>query len=167
MTGPGERPPGAEAGAPTPTPARPPGADGMARAVDAFADGLECVVVTALVFLMGAVVLLAMIELAWIIARDVLSPPVIILELHELLDIFGFFLLILIGLELLETVKAYLAEHVVHVNLVVEVALIAIARKVIVLDVKEHSPITLIGIAALILALAAAHHLQRRHARRV
>jgi uncharacterized membrane protein (DUF373 family) len=37
----------------------------------------------------------------------------------------------LIGIELLETIKAYLLEKVVHVEIVIEVALIAIARKVI------------------------------------
>ncbi|HZR81112.1 MAG TPA: phosphate-starvation-inducible PsiE family protein [Candidatus Binatia bacterium] len=130
------------------------------------ADRIERLVVTALLLMMSVVVVLATVELGWIIARDVFSPPVVILELPELLDIFGFFLVILIGLELLETVKAYLTEHVVHVELVVEVALIAVARKVIVLDVKEYSPLTLLGVAAIILALAIAYHLQRRRFRK-
>jgi uncharacterized membrane protein (DUF373 family) len=79
-----------------------------------------------------------------------------------LLDIFGYFLLILIGVELLETIKAYLSEHVVHVEIVLEVALVAIARKVIILDVKELPSLTLIGIAAVIVALAAAYYLEKR-----
>ena len=44
----------------------------------------------------------------------------------------GFFLLVLIGIELLETIKAYLLTNVIHVEIVLEVALIAIARKVII-----------------------------------
>src|SRR5581483_5418604 len=134
--------------------------------VTRLADRIERLVVTALLLMMSVVVVLATVELGWIIAREVYSPPVVILELPELLDIFGFFLVILIGLELLETVKAYLTEHVVHVELVVEVALIAVARKVIVLDVKESSPLTLLGVAAIILALAIAYHLQRRRFRK-
>ncbi len=52
--------------------------------------------------------------------------------LINLPEIFGFFMLILIGIELLETIRAYLVENVVHVEVVIEVALIAIARKVII-----------------------------------
>ena len=62
-------------------------------------------------------------------------------------------MLVLIGLELLETIRAYISEHVVHAEVVIEVAIIAIARKVIILDVKELDPLALIGIAAIIVAL--------------
>ena len=74
----------------------------------------------------------------------------------ELLDIFGFFLLVLIGIELLETIKAYLVESVVHVEVVLEVAIIAIARKVIILDLEKYDGLTLLGTAGLIAAVAAA-----------
>lgn len=96
------------------------------------------------------------------LARDVLSPPVFLLEVDELLGIFGFFLLVLIGIELLETIKAYVEEHVVHAEVVLEVAMIAIARKVITLEVKETPSLTLIGISAIILALAVAFFIVKR-----
>jgi len=116
----------------------------------------------ALIVLMSIVVLLAALELAWLLVHDILSPPLLILELDELLNIFGFFMLILIGLELLETIRAYLAEHVVHAEVVVEVAIIAIARKVIILDIKEYESLSLIGIAAIIVALAVAFVMIKR-----
>jgi len=122
----------------------------------------ERVIVYSLIAMMMVVVLLATAELGWIIVKDIVSPPRFLLEIDEVLDIFGFFLLILIGVELLDTIKAYLSEHVVHTEIVLEVALIAIARKVIILDVKELSPLTLVGIAALVITLAAAYHLERR-----
>lgn len=125
----------------------------------------ERAVVLSLMVMMMAVVSLSVVELGWIIVKDVMSPPVVILEIDELLEIFGFFLLVLIGVELLETIKAYLRENVVHVEIVLEVALIAIARKVIVLDVTKYSGMTLLAIAAIVLALAAAYHLQRRGGR--
>ena len=109
-----------------------------------------------LIVFMALVVLLATVELGWLIIKDILTPPVILLEIEELLDIFGMFLLVLIGVELLETIKAYVKESVVHVDVVLTVAMIAIARKVIILDVKELPSTTLLGIAAIILALAAA-----------
>ena len=77
-------------------------------------------------------------------------------------EIFGFFLILLIGVELLETIKAYLSENVVHSEIVLEVALIAIARKVITLNVKEYEPMTLIGIAALIFTISVSYFFIRR-----
>lgn len=124
--------------------------------------GFEKVIIIALMVMMAGVVALATVELAWLLVLDVISPPILMLEVDELLDLFGFFLLILIGVELLETIKAYLQSHVVHVEVVLEVALIAIARKVIILDVSGYPPLTLVGIAALILALALGYHLECR-----
>jgi uncharacterized membrane protein (DUF373 family) len=112
--------------------------------------------------MLAVVIFLATINLAWVILQDILSSPWYLFKVDALLDIFGFVLLILIGIELLETIKAYFAEHVVHVEVVLEVALIAVARKVIILDVKEYSPQTLFAIAALITALAVGYYLERR-----
>jgi uncharacterized membrane protein (DUF373 family) len=114
----------------------------------------ERVIIVALIIMMGMVVLLATVELAFILVKDIVSPPVFILEIDELLDIFGLFLLVLIGIELLETVKAYLVENVIRVHVVFTVALIAISRKVIILDVKETHSLKLAGIAAIIIALS-------------
>lgn len=126
-----------------------------------FLRGFERLIIIALIAMMGVVILLSTVELGWKIVQDVITPPVLLLEIEELLDIFGFFLLILIGVELLETIKAYWSEHVVHVEIVLEVALMAVARKVIILDVKELPSLTLIGIAAIIVALAVAFWLER------
>jgi uncharacterized membrane protein (DUF373 family) len=122
----------------------------------------ERIIVHALIVMMILTVLLTTIELGWIIIKDIVTPPIILLEIDELLEIFGFFLLALIGVELLETIKAYLNERVVHVEVVVEVALIAIARKVIIVDLDKYNDLTLVGIAALILAIAAAIYAIRR-----
>lgn len=119
-------------------------------------------VIGVLIGLMALVILVSTIELAVLIVRDIIAPPRLWLGIDQLFEIFGFFLVLLIGVELLETIKAYLMEHVVHSEIVLEVGLIAIARKVIILDVKEYAPMTLVGIAALILAIALAYALIRR-----
>lgn len=127
-----------------------------------FLKQFERAIVISLIGMMIVVVFLSTIELGWIIVKDIFTPPVILLEISELLDIFGFFLLILIGVELLETIKAYLSEGVVHVEVVLMVALIAIARKVIILDLKDLPSLALFGIAALILAISVAYFLVKR-----
>jgi uncharacterized membrane protein (DUF373 family) len=122
----------------------------------------EKVIVLALLVMMSIVVLLATIELAYILAKDIFSPPLFILEIEELLELFGLFLLVLIGVELLETVRAYLAESVVHAHVVFMVAIIAIGRKVIILDIYKLKAETLIGIAAIVIALSLGYFLVRR-----
>jgi uncharacterized membrane protein (DUF373 family) len=74
-------------------------------------------------------------------------------------------MLILIGIELLETIKAYLTEKVVHSEIVLEVALIAITRKVIILDVKAYDGLTILGVAALIVSIAVAYYFLKRSSR--
>jgi uncharacterized membrane protein (DUF373 family) len=122
-----------------------------------FLKNFERIVIFLLIIMMVFVVLISTLELGYIIFREIVSPPVLWLEINQLLDIFGFFMLILIGIELLETIKAYLIEKLVHSEIVLEVALIAIARKVIILDVKEYTGLTMIGIAALIVSIAVAY----------
>lgn len=119
-------------------------------------------IVIALTVMMGFTILLATIELAWLIIKDVITPPVILLEIHELLDIFGLFLLVLLGIELISTLKAYLTQNEVHVEVVFAVALIAVGRKVIILDVEKISSFSLIGIASIILSLSIGYLLVKR-----
>lgn len=127
-----------------------------------YLDTFQKIIITVLTALMGLVVLLATLELVYIIALDILSPPFILLDANELLSIFGYFLLILIGIELLETFRIYLQEHAINVQVVFLVAMIAIARKVIILEVDEIQSLTLIGIGFIIIALASGYYLVKK-----
>jgi uncharacterized membrane protein (DUF373 family) len=119
-------------------------------------------IVIALTVMMGFTILLATIELAWLIIKDVITPPIILLEINELLDIFGLFLLVLLGIELISTLKAYLTENEIHVEVVFAVALIAVGRKVIILDVEKISSLSLMGIASIIISLSIGYFLVKR-----
>ncbi len=106
-----------------------------------------------LVFMMLAI-LVATIDLGRQLLQALLAKPFLLLDVTEVSSIFGFVFMVLIGLELLETVKTYLSKEQLHVEVVFLVAMIAIARKVILLDVKHLEAPVLYGIAAIILALA-------------
>ena len=125
----------------------------------------EHAVIQLLIYMMAVIIVISTIELGYLLVKDIVSPPVFFLEIDELLELFGFFLLILIGIELLETIKAYLQDKVVHSETVLEVALIAIARKVIILDFKEYDSIVIVGIAALIVAISGSYYILRRKIR--
>lgn len=92
---------------------------------------------------------------------DLARPPFDLLSISEMIDLFIFFLMILIGLELLDTVKSYLTEHTIRVEAVFMVAMIALTRKVIIMEYKDVLPLTLMGIALLVIALAAGYWLTR------
>jgi uncharacterized membrane protein (DUF373 family) len=95
------------------------------------------------------------VELAVIIVQRMLSakPQLFLLDISEMLDIFGFFMMVLIGLELIESIKVYLVDESIHIEIICLVAIVAVARKVIILDVYKLPPVTLLGVAAIILAL--------------
>ena len=121
------------------------------------------IITLVLVALMAVVLLLSTVELAWVIVKDAITPPILLLEIGELLEIFGLFMLVLIGIELLDTIaKTYMGESTDHAQIVMAVAIIAIARKVIILDVKDLSGLALVGIAAIILALSIGYYLIKK-----
>jgi uncharacterized membrane protein (DUF373 family) len=118
---------------------------------------LEHAVSLVLLGLMGVVVVLAALELGVTIVKDIVAPPVLFLGIDRLLDIFGKFLLVLIGIELLETMRVFAAEGELRVKVVLTVAMIAIARKIIVLEPDHVSNATMVGIAAVLVALSIAY----------
>lgn len=133
----------------------------MLRALDRF----ENVVHHALLFMLACVVLLATFELGWLIVKDTLTPPLFLLEVDELLELFGQFLLVLIGLELIHSMKIYIEHREYHLEAVLAVALIAVARKIITVDAKALPEGTLLGIAAIVVALVLGYYVMRRSRR--
>ena len=113
---------------------------------------VQMFIVLALSGMLVIVVLLSTVHLGSLIAEEVWKPPRFLIPVQGLLEIFGYFLLVLIGVELLETLKAYVKKDVIHIRVVLEVALIAMARKVIIEEPNVVPSLTLFGIAALILA---------------
>ena len=122
----------------------------------------EKMIIFSLLVMMVLVLFLSTLDLAWIIIKDIITPPVFLLDIDELLEIFGLVMLVLIGIELMQTMaKTYLSQSVDHAQIVMAVAIIAIARKVIILDVKELPGLSLLGIAAIILALSIGYFLMK------
>jgi uncharacterized membrane protein (DUF373 family) len=118
--------------------------------------------VLTLAAMLVVVMVLSTIHLGVLIWGEIMKPPRFLIPVQGLLEIFGYFLLVLIGVELIETLKAYVQKDTIHVRVVLEVALIAMARKVIIEEPNTVPGLTLFGIAALILALGIAFHFERQ-----
>jgi uncharacterized membrane protein (DUF373 family) len=75
---------------------------------------------------------------------------------------FSGILLVLLGLELLDTVKVYFREHTMRVEVILLVGLIAMGRHVLEIDLHHIEPLILFGFSGLLLALAVSYYLVKR-----
>lgn len=103
--------------------------------------------------IMVVVILFAIIDAGFTTYQELMSPPVYILEVSDLLVVFSAVLVVLIAIEIYSNITLYLTADVIHVKLVVATALMAVARKVITLDDKNLDAPYFYGYAALGLAL--------------
>lgn len=127
-----------------------------------FLDRVESLVAKLLSLAMVVVLIFTVFDLCLFLFRALYIPSESRSEKVFIIEIFGLFLNILIALELLENITAYLRKHVVQVELVFITALIAAARKIIILDFEKVSGDQLLGLSAAIFALAISYWLMRQ-----
>jgi uncharacterized membrane protein (DUF373 family) len=127
--------------------------------------------VRALAVLMVFVIVMGVVDVVWVLYQKLTQPPFLLLQISDILATFGAFMAVLIAIEIFVNITIYLREDVIHVKIVMATALMAIARKVIILDVKELSPENLYGLAAVTAAMSVGYWLvvvaperARRHA---
>ncbi|MGK0173615.1 MAG: uncharacterized membrane protein (DUF373 family) [Gammaproteobacteria bacterium] len=115
-------------------------------------------------FLMALVVLASVIELAIVLFQELTDTAdgLLLLDINELFKIFGFVFIILIGFELLESVEMYFRKNVIHAEVVLLIGVIAVTRKVILLDLEKYDPFAIIGLGLIILALGGCYYLIKR-----
>ena len=129
-------------------------------------EKIERVIIITLLFSLLLVVLYTTIVFLGMLFSGIFSSILdsftennILKHLHK---VFGGFLSVLIGIELLHTIKMYLKEDVVHVEIVLLVALIGISRHVIDLDIAHLKPMTIFGISSLIIVLSGGYFLIKK-----
>jgi uncharacterized membrane protein (DUF373 family) len=122
---------------------------------------LERIAAKILALALGAVILISLVDLIILLIKDLIADPIGFFD-KTLIDIFGLFLNILIALELLENITAYLKKHIVQVELVIVTSLIAVARKIIIFDFSKYNSLDLLALGAAILALGASYWLIKR-----
>lgn len=113
--------------------------------------------VKVLAFLMVIVILWSVADVIYTLYLKSREPSILIYDFDEVLTIFGAFLVVLIAIEIFLNIILYLKKDMGHLKLVVATALMAIARKVIILDYDQVSDLHMVGMGALILALGFAY----------
>ncbi|MCR9515829.1 phosphate-starvation-inducible PsiE family protein [Vibrio alginolyticus] len=108
------------------------------------------------------VIVMGVIDVAWTIYQKLITPPKLILTISDMLATFGAFMAVLIAIEIFINITIYLRENVIHVKIVMATALMAISRKVIIIDFETLSPMYLIGIAAVVLSMSLGYWLNHK-----
>ncbi len=126
-----------------------------------FLGGVEETVAIVLSIALLVVIVVAVADLGVFLFRELIVSPSGGFT-RNLFRIFGLFLNVLIALEILENITAYLKKHLVQMELVISTALVAVARKIIILDLEKTTGIDLIALAAAILSLSVSYWLVRR-----
>lgn len=112
---------------------------------------------------MLGVIVVSLFDLFLFLATTLTNTPPEFLR-RTLIEIFGFFLTVLIALEILENITAYLRNHEIQLKLVIVTSLTAVARKIIVLDLDKTRGLDLIGLGLAVLTLSISYWIVRRDA---
>lgn len=119
--------------------------------------------VRCLAVMMTLVILLGVVDVAWEIYMKLKAPPHILMTISDILATFGAFMAVLIAIEIFINITIYLRDDIIHVKIVMATALMAIARKVIILDFKVISADYVYATAALVLSMSVGYWLVMRH----
>ena len=123
---------------------------------------VERYIAIALLVIMGVVVIAATAEVAYEVVKGLTEPPGLFLDVKELIDTFGLFLMVLIGLELMTSIHIYLTDQTIHAEMLFLVALTAVTRKVVILDTAQSEPLLIFAVGFLIVALSGGYFLIRK-----
>ncbi len=110
--------------------------------------------VRALAVLMTIIILWGVADVVMVLYQDLKEPPVMMLTITDILALFGAFMAVLIAVEILINIIVYLRDDVIHVQIVMATALMAISRKVIIMDLTKLTAEYVMAIAAVVIAMS-------------
>ncbi len=129
----------------------------------AFLNRLIKVAVKALAILMVAVIFWGVGDVVYVMYHNVIAPPFMLLGIDDMFKTFAAFLAVLIAVEIYQNIILYLRTDVIPIKLVIATALMAISRKVIIIDFNTLTPMEIFSIGAVVLALGITYYLVGLH----
>lgn len=129
---------------------------------DPFLWGLKMIIhlsLKTLALMMIVVIIFGVIDVGWMIYQRITEPPVFIMNIGDILATFGAFMVVLIAIEIFQNIILYLRDDIIHVKIVLSTALMAVARKVIILDYDELAPMYIFATALVLAATAIAYYI--------
>ena len=130
--------------------------------VEKIFKNFEKIISFILILIMGIIVLLATIELVYILFKSLREPPGLLLGDSELFKLIGMMMMVLIAIELMSSVYVYCLNKVIYIEMMFLIAITAVTRKIVVMDAKSVEPIAVIGIAAVLAALVLGYYVVKK-----
>ncbi len=123
--------------------------DGMIKIL----HGIIHIAVRVLAVLMTLVILWGIADVVYVLYQKLMADPFMLLTVTDILAIFGSFLSVLIAIEIFINITVYIKHDALPIKMVVATALMAIARKVIMLDFKDLDWHYVVAMSTVIVAL--------------
>lgn len=112
-----------------------------------------------LAVLMVLVIYWGVADVLYVMYKQLIEPPFLLLSLSDIFKTFAAFLAVLIAIEIFQNIVLYLRTDIFPLRLVIATALMAMARKVIIIDFKDVIPMHIFAVASVILALGITYYL--------
>jgi len=112
-----------------------------------------------LAVLMVIVIFWGVADVVYVLYHNLIEDPYMLLNISDIFKTFAAFLAVLIAIEIYQNIVLYLRTDVLPIKLVIATALMAIARKVIIIDFKDLSANYIFATAAVVLALGITYYL--------
>ncbi|WGL16686.1 phosphate-starvation-inducible PsiE family protein [Microbulbifer bruguierae] len=117
------------------------------------------VAIKALAIMMVLIILWGVADVLFVVYQRLMVSPKFLLSVSDIFDVFGGFMVVLIAVEIFINIRLYLGTNVLPIQLVIATALMAIARKVIILDFSDITPDYIFSVAAVVFALGVSYWL--------
>lgn len=126
----------------------------------------ESLVFKVLTWILVAYILIEIIELIYLFGEALLTSDPgstrLLISREQTAMVLPVFFNILIAAELMDTLNLYIKERSIKVQSILLIGLIAIGRKLLVLDIGHSDGLSNIGLASIILALSLGYYLVKK-----
>jgi len=115
--------------------------------------------VKVLAILMVLVIFWGVIDVIYVLYNHLMKAPFMLLNTSDIFRTFAAFLVVLIAIEIYQNIILYLRTDIIPIKLVIATALMAVARKVIIIDFNTITPMYIFATAAVVFALGITYYL--------
>jgi len=115
-----------------------------------------------LIIVLSVLVILSIPSIVMVLWQELQKVPVWFMTVDKIRVVLDLVLWILIVIELADSIRVYLEEKGLHLETVISISIIAMARKIIAVKLRDYEPVMVLGMAALLIALGVIYYLIRK-----
>jgi len=125
-------------------------------------EGVRSIVAVFLIIVIS-LLLIASIPSVFVLLRDeLLKEPKWLIDGNKIRAILDLVLWVLIAIELMDSIRIYIERRILHLETVLTLAMIAVARKIITLDIGKYDSLTVWAVGFILVSIGVTYYLIRR-----